>query len=291
MNALLGKITNLIKAILLDAIHSNNTAAEQLVIANQYRLMKKLLKPKEMPDLSDVGFSFNSQFEEDGILLYIFSLIKPTNRRVVEICAGAGRECMSANLIINHGWDGLLFDGDKDNVEKGKKYFAEFKSVRLNPPKYIQSWITKDNINKLIIDNGFIGPIDLLSLDIDGIDYYLMQAITAINPRVIICETHNIIPDNLSLAIPYNANFNHLEETHPDFMGVSLLAMKKLLNKKGYRLIGANRYGFNTIFMRKGVGEKYFPQVSIKSVHDNSFTREAKSTRWSRVKDMPWVKV
>ena len=118
-----------------------------------------------------------------------------------------------------------------------------------------------------------------------------MQAITAINPRVIICETHNIIPDNLSLAIPYNANFNHLEETHPDFMGVSLLAMKKLLNKKGYRLIGANRYGFNTIFMRKGVGEKYFPQVSIKSVHDNSFTREAKSTRWSRVKDMPWVKV
>lgn len=290
MYTLLSKITQFIKRNLPNQISLENTTLEQTVLTNQYRLMKKLMKPKEMPRLSDVGFSVNSQFEEDGLLLYIFSLINTTNKRVVEICAGSGNECMAANLIINHGWEGLLFDGDEENVQKGKAYFAEFKSTKLKPPQYIHAWITKDNVNKLISDHGYMGPIDLLSLDIDGIDYYLMQAIEVIKPRVIICETHNIIPNNLSITIPYKANFNHLSGDHPDFMGVSLLAMKKLLTKKGYRLIGANRYGFNVIFMAKGVGEKYFPSVSIKSVHDNDYTRNAVATRWPKVKNLPWLK-
>lgn len=284
-------IRQIITNFILDFIPASNTQAQQIILANQYRLMKKLLKPKEMPRLSDVGFSLNSQFEEDGLLLYIFSLINTTNKRVVEICAGTGNECMAANLIINHDWEGLLFDGDEENVAKGKAYFAQYKSTKLKPPKYIQAWITKDNVNKLISDNGFAGPIDLLSLDIDGIDYYLMKAIEVIRPRVIICETHNIIPDHLSLTIPYKDDFNHLSGSHPDFMGVSLLAMKKLLSKRGYRLIGANRYGFNTIFMARGVGEKYFPLVTIKSVHANSFTQESVSSRWPKVKTLPWVKI
>lgn len=291
MSILLSKIILYIKRTLLDDVGLKNTPMEQVILTNQYRLMKKLLKPKEMPKLSDVGFSLNSQFEEDGLLLYIFSLINTTNKRVVEICAGSGNECMATNLIINHDWEGLLFDGDEENVRKGKAYFAQYKSTKFKPPKYIHAWITKDNINQLISENGFTGRVDLLSLDIDGIDYYLMQAIEVIKPRVIICETHNIIPDNLSLTIPYQANFNHLSGPHPDFMGVSLLAMKKLLSKKGYRLIGANRYGFNTIFMASGVGEKYFRAVTIKSVHANSFTQESVSSRWPKVKALPWVKV
>lgn len=291
MNKLLSKIILYIKRTLLDDVGLKNTAIEQIILANQYRLMKKLLKPKEMPRFTDVGFSVNSQFEEDGLLLYIFSLINTTNKRVVEICAGSGNECMAANLIINHGWEGLLFDGDEEKVRKGRAYFAQYKSTNLKPPQYIRAWITKDNINQLISGNDFAGPIDLLSLDIDGIDYYLMQAIEVIQPRVIICETHNIIPDHLSLTIPYKANFNHLSGDHPDFMGVSLLAMKKLLSKKGYRLIGANRFGFNTIFMAGGVGEKYFPAVTIKSVHTNSFTQESVSSRWPKVKDLPWIKI
>ncbi|EKD80039.1 MAG: hypothetical protein ACD_40C00213G0023 [uncultured bacterium] len=291
MKTLLSKITRFIRRSLLEGISLKNTALEQVVLTNQYRLMKKLLKPKEMPTFSDIGFASTSQFEEDGILLYIFSLIKSTNRRVVEICAGPGSECMAANLILNHGWEALLFDGDENLVAKGKKYFSGFKSLILNQPKYVHAWITQENINQLITDNGFSGPIDLLSLDIDGIDYYLMEKIDVIQPRVIVCETHNIIPDNLSLTIPYKSNFNHMTGEYPDFMGASALAMQKLLKKKGYRLIGANRYGFNVFFMKNGVGEKYFPAVSIKSIHNNTFTREATIQRWPKVKNLPWVKI
>jgi hypothetical protein len=78
-------------------------AAAQKTLIQQYRLLA--LKGNEwLPSMKDVGFRKYSQFEEDGILLYIFSLIPPINRTCVEICAGKGSECNTANLMINHGW-------------------------------------------------------------------------------------------------------------------------------------------------------------------------------------------
>ncbi len=85
-------------------------AAAQKTLMQQYRLLAS--KGNEwLPSMRDVGFRKYSQFEEDGILLYIFSLIPPINRTCVEICAGDGRQSNTANLIINHGWWGHLFDG------------------------------------------------------------------------------------------------------------------------------------------------------------------------------------
>jgi hypothetical protein len=268
-----------------------NAQVEQIQIINQYHLMKNLLTPAQMPSLKDVGFRVYSQFEEDGILLYIFSIIGTTNKRVVEICASNGVECMATNLIINHGWNGLLFDGDKKNVEDGIKFFTSNDSTWLHPPIFKEAWLTCENINELIKESDFVGEIDLLSLDIDGNDYYIMEAINVIKPRVIICETLNVIPSDLALTIPYKSDFSRQESLHPDFMSVSLLAMKKMLNKKGYRLIGSHRFGFNAIFMLNGVGTEYFPEVSVESIHDNEYTKFRNRTAWKQVKDMPWVAV
>jgi hypothetical protein len=73
-----------------------------------------------LPEFQDVEFRVLSQNTEDGILHYIFSLLGTTNRHVVEICAGDGIECNAANLIVNQGWRGLLFDGDAQQVERGR---------------------------------------------------------------------------------------------------------------------------------------------------------------------------
>jgi hypothetical protein len=74
-------------------------------------------------------------------------------------------------------------------------------------------------------------------------------------------------------------------------MSVSLLAMKKLLNKKGYRLIGAHRYGFNAIFMLNDLGVDYFPEVTVESIHDNTFSRKRCENSWTDVKDLPWTNI
>lgn len=291
-NKIKQKAKRFISSAVSGAQKKQDTQVEQIMISNQYQLMKKLLTPSEMPSFKDVGFKVYSQFEEDGILLYIFSVIGTTNKHVVEICAGDGIECMSANLIINHGWEGLLIDGDQNSVNRGIKFYAANQSTFLYPPVFKHAWVTVENINQIISENGFKNEIDLLSLDIDGNDYYVMEAINVIKPRVIICETHNVIPDDLSLTIPYKEDFNYSDaKQHEEFRSVSLFAMKKLLNKKGYRLIGSHRYGFNAIFMLNDTGKEYFPEVSIESVHDNAYTKFRRETVWKEVKDLPWVKI
>src|SRR5262249_19682651 len=152
--------------------------------------------------------------------------------KCVEICAGNGRECLCANLIINHGWWGYLFDGDERNVNDGVRFFSNHKDTFLCPPKFTRAWITAENVNEEIARAGVKGVVDLLSLDIDGMDYWVWKAITIIEPRVVVCETHNQIPADQALTVPYDPNFVYKSE---DFRGASLAAMCKLAKEKGYR--------------------------------------------------------
>jgi len=100
----------------------------QLLLGLKYR---ELAEKGIVLAFGDVEFRNYSQNGEDGILWYVFSLIGTVNKTCVEICAGNGRECNTANLIINHGWTGLLFDGDLDNVETGGDFIE---STRTRSP-------------------------------------------------------------------------------------------------------------------------------------------------------------
>jgi hypothetical protein len=258
-------------------------AVAQQVLAQNYRLLATS-EPAALPTLREVGFRTFSQFEEDGILLYIFSLIPPVNRKCVEICAGNGRECMTANLIVNHGWWGYLFDGSNANVDAGNRFFANNKDTFLHPPVFRKAWITAENINHHLESAGVAGPIDLLSLDIDGMDYWVWKAIEVVQPRVFVCETHNAVPPGISVTVPYDPNFICQSE---DYRGASLEAMCKLGRQKGYRLIGTHRYGFNAFYIQNGVGEDFFPEVTAESCLNDPFS-EKRRQDWVKVKTLDW---
>src|SRR5262249_15839571 len=125
--------------------------------------------------LRNFGFRVHSEFEEDGQLIYIFAAIGFTNKIVVEIGAGDGIACMATNLIVNQGFRGLLFDGDPDNASRGTEFFAQHQDTSLVPPKFECAWITAENVNELISRGGVSGDVDLLSLDIDGNDYWIWK--------------------------------------------------------------------------------------------------------------------
>jgi hypothetical protein len=198
---------------------------------------------------------------------------------------------MLSNLILYHGFEALLFDGDENSVERAISFFNAHPNTRQHPPKIIHEWITKDNINKIIKENDFEGEIDIFSLDVDGVDYYLMKEIQVISPRVVICEVHNIIPANLSLTIPYSDKFDYTNGKYDaEFRSVSLLGMVNLMKEKGYRLIGNHKYGFNVIFMRNDVGLEWFPEISHEKCLKNSYTKERRKV-WSGVSNLPWVNV
>jgi hypothetical protein len=243
----------------------------------------------QLPALSEIGFRQYSQCDEDGILLYLFSLIGTFNKTCVEICAADGIQCNTTNLIINHGWWGHLFDGGQDNVARGRAFFEGHKDTFIHPPTFTRAWITAESVNEVIARSGTSGKIDLLSLDLDGVDYWVWKAITIIDPVVVVCEVHNPAPPDVAVTIPYRHDFV-LSSFTDLFRGASLAAMVKLGNEKGYRLVGTNRYGFNAFFVKRGVGEALLPEVSAESCARDPYTR-AQQARWATVKDREWVHV
>jgi hypothetical protein len=270
-------------------IHSQQI---QRNIVNQYMIFK-LAKELPYSYIRDAGFRVYSQFEEDGIILYLLSMIGFKTRRAVEMCCGSGHECMATNLILNHGFDGYLFDGDEGNIRRAEAFFASKQDCLLYRPVLRLAWITAENVNELLMQSGCAGEVDLFSLDIDGNDYWVWKAVDAINPRLLVFETHNIIPADKSLTIEYRPDFYCWDRigAEQDYRGVSLKAMVKLCKSRGYRLVGGHRHGFNVFFLREDEGTEFFPEVSIQEVHDNHWTRWSQANRWPLVKDMPWKEV
>jgi hypothetical protein len=191
---LLRRIKRVLKSIANSIIGKPSDIDRQIQILLAHNFRNAIRRGDNLPDFSDVEFSSYSQNGEDGIILLIFSVIGAKSKRVVEICAGDGIECNAANLIINHGWSGLLFDGNADLIKQGKLFFEKptgAHRLRRLPPTLVHAWITTENVNNLISENGFSDEIDLLSLDMDGVDYWIWKAIKCVSPRVVVLEYNN----------------------------------------------------------------------------------------------------
>jgi hypothetical protein len=267
---------------------ANNVS--QLILLNQYRDLVHGKRP--LPSLAEVEFRAFSQQGEDGILLYVFALLGMGERRCVEICAGDGIECNTTNLIVNHGWNGLLFDGDKRLVEKGRAYYSRLGDTAAYPPAFVNAWITRENVNELLKQNGFEGPVDLLSLDLDGVDYWIWQAIEAIRPRVVIAEVQCIWGADRSVTVPYSGTFKApVHDRFKVYCGASLPAFVKLARTKGYRLVGVQRLGFNAVFVADGLGEELLPEVEVATCMDRPFVSWARRELLPKVAELDWVEV
>lgn len=273
--------------------HSAPDSATQIGLSLLYKALAR--SGGKLPAFRDVGFKAYSQADEDGILLYIFSLIGTANKKCVEIAAGDGTECNTANLIIHHRWSGLLFDGNRDLVCRGQRFFRKHPATYPYPPKFVCTWITRENVNDLIRENGFEGEIDLLSLDVDGVDYWLWDAIDVISPRVVVVEYQDILGPERACTVPYRADFCAREHPTPhrmlDYAGASLPALVKLGKRKGYRLVGCNTYGYNAFFMKSGVGEDTFCEISVGECFNHPRAIWGMKERFPAVKDLPWVDV
>lgn len=256
----------------------------QILLSLKY----KELRERGGPFLAfeDVEFRAFSQNGEDGILLYIFSLIGTVNKMVVEICAGDGIECNAANLLINHGWGGLLFDGNEQAINNGRAFYSTCQDTFIHPPKFVHAWVTSENINSLIVDNNVVGEIDLLSIDLDGMDYWIWRAIECINPRVVVVEYQDAWGPEKAVTVTYEPEF----KPHTiGYAGASLKAFVKLASEKGYRLVGCQRYGFNAFFVRHGLGDDILPAVPTATCF--SHPRHQRDINTQLLNSYEWIEV
>ncbi|MFO7933712.1 MAG: hypothetical protein R6U78_06490 [Bacteroidales bacterium] len=130
------------------------------------------------------------------------------------------------------------------------------------------------------------GETGLLSIDIDGNDYWIWDAITVIEPQVVIIETHNEFGMN-DIVVPYDPDYEYPGK-HPVYHGASPVAMTKLANKKGYRLIGSNELGFNFIFVKRGLAENELPEVPVESVLTHPSVKEG-YRKFEPIKDWEYI--
>ena len=252
----------------------------------------RLASGRALPDFADVEFKNTAQQGEDGILLFIFALAGHGSRRAVEMCAGNGIECNSANLILHHGWDALLCDGNARLVDAGRRFYAKYFETKRVPPKVKQTWITADNAQALVEQHGFADDLDLLSLDMDGIDYWIMDALQ-VRPRVIVCEYNNRLPAGVSITVPYDGGFTVEgdQAAGEGFFGASLGAFVSLLGGRGYRLVGANRHNTNAFFLREDVLTGVLPAVTDESCLSSKWATTMHRRWWASLESRPWVKV
>lgn len=262
------------------------SANVQMMQRNLYLKYREQLKCNDLPSISTTGFRVFSQFEEDGMLLFIFSVLGMPNKTFIEIGSDDGINSNSANLYFNFGWHGLFIDGNPSSIKRGRKFFAKYPHPYFYKPKFQNALVTRANVNQLITSNGFKGNIGLLSIDIDGNDYWIWDAIDVVTPDVVIIETHREFGLH-NIVVPYDANYVYPGK-HPMYNGASPTAMVNLAKRKGYRLVGANDLGFNFIFIKNGLADKEIPEVSVESVLEHPSVKESQKG-FEAIKDWDYI--
>jgi hypothetical protein len=186
---------------------------------------------EDLADLRRYERQVHSQGGEDGVLQRIFECLGATNRFFVEFGAWDGQHLSNtAHLRLDQGWTGLLMDGDPERVS----------GVVCN------EFVTAENVQTLFEKHGVPRGFDLLSIDIDGNEYWVWQAIRDWRPRVVVMEYNVFFGIDVSKTMPYNAT-HRWDKTM--FHGASLAALRKLGRDKGYTLLHTDSYAPNAFFV------------------------------------------
>ena len=246
------------------------TKAQLRVLFAHYRSLAG--EPDRLPRYSETGFRVFSQFDEDGIVLFLLATIGGGSARFVEIGAGDGIHASNcANLAFNLGFHGLFVDSNEESVQRGRAVYDAHPDTKLFPPIFKQSFVTRENVLGVVAESGFEDDVDLLSIDIDGNDYFIWEALDKLRPRLVLIETHTEYGTRDVLA-PYRADYDwrKAEPTAP--IGASPVAMTRLADELGYRLVGANRFGFNAFYLRADLGQGTIPTIELAEVlrHDRN---------------------
>jgi hypothetical protein len=195
-------------------------------------------------DLQAERFSFSSQNDEDGLVLAIFKRIGATNRKFVEL--GCGMNGGNSGFLASElGWHGLMVDARDDAIRKiVVRFTGHLVTAR-------HQRLTREDVNAFITESGFGGELDLLSIDIDGVDYWVWEALTACSPRLVALEYNWLFGAERAVTVPYSAEFDVNAVGNRSYHGASLAALVHLGRRKGYRLIASERV--NAFFLRNDV--------------------------------------
>jgi len=223
------------------------------------RIENRQLENISPAKLAASEFQVFSQWGEDGILQHLLRHVAVSKKVFVEFGVETYLEANTRFLLVHDNWSGLVMDGSSANIEAIKNDDIYW---RYNL-KAEQAFITKDNIDDLILRSGISGEIGLLSIDIDGNDYWVWEAIDSIIPDIVVVEYNARFGADRVVTVPYRADFiRHKAHYSGIYYGASLAALDSLASRKGYRFAGCNSSGNNAFFVRSELTPDTFPRLT-----------------------------
>jgi hypothetical protein len=198
-------------------------------------------------NLSNIEFSGFSQWGEDGIIDWLIERLPGIPQTFIEFGVEDYRESNTRLMLHLRNWSGLVIDGSSEHISSIRAQDVSWRFALTSKCAFIDC----ENINRLISASGISGEIGLLSVDIDGNDYWVWNAIKVVNPLIVVCEFNAVLGDLHELSVPYDANFRRGMAHHSNlYFGASLPALINLGRQKGYTFIGTNSNGCNAFFIR-----------------------------------------
>jgi hypothetical protein len=184
----------------------------------------------------------HSQNGEDGIIDHIFNTVGTTNKIAVEIGVAASASVTSGvetntTYLAEQGW---------------KTYWFDYLVPQWMPDNctFTKKFLTADTIANTFSELSIPKDIDLLSIDIDGNDYHLREALEEYRPRVCIMEYNGCFDSATEYVMPRNDNYVWSSNTQRDF-GASLKSYTAQANRMGYDLVYCDSQGVNAFYVRR----------------------------------------
>lgn len=203
-------------------------------------------------DFDALERSLYAQGAEEAMLERIFERIEPSTRFCVDIGASDGlRNSNTALLLRERGWRGVLIEGSSYRFGRLREHWGGVDGVRI-----VQAMVRSDDVEARLCEAGVPGEFDLLSIDIDGNDYWVWRAIERFRPKVVVIEYNPYYEPPRRWVMKENPAHEWDGST---YYGASLQSLHGLGKRKGYELLCCDRQGNNAFFVER----RYFERFGI----------------------------
>jgi len=261
----IGRLTQEVKNATVFAQHGASLSQQELNIADRDILLNGRISSllvgqlEQLDSLADCEFRVHSQWGEDGIIEWLIQQLPEIQRSFVEFGVENFAEANTRFLLENRGWKGLVLDGNEaymNGLRSSTLYWRHDLTA-------VPAFVTAENINDLITDAGFAGELGILSVDIDGVDYWVLKAIECVNPSIIIAEINGVFGDLKPFTVPYRPDFDRFGAHYSgQFFGMSVAAAIKLCGERGYTYVGSNSNGVNAFFVRNDLARSVTGKIN-----------------------------
>jgi len=254
---LLRKFYSFFRGLLCRTIEAyrHHPLVEKDIVLSGVFLSRQFKGIQSISSLSEVEFSVFSQWGEDGIIEWLIQRLPGIPQSFVEFGVEDYKEANTRFLLVHRNWRGLVIDGSEENVKNIKDDYVSWRHDLTS----VSRFITKDNINALISNTFSSTELGLLSIDIDGNDYWVWESIDCIKPWLVVAEYNSAFGDIHPLTVPYRDDFQRTKAHFSNlYYGASIKSLEHLATQKGYILLGSNGAGSNAFFIR----EDLYPMIN-----------------------------